>query len=122
MSRRADRALPSLRDISNPWHTWRHIPLFLGICLASGFGIFNYQKANSSVVTSSLYALRMNPLAREMLGDEIYFAHRIPWIWGKVDTLHGVVDVSFKVKGRRSVGMMRFRCSRPKGKEFVSFA
>jgi cytochrome c oxidase assembly factor 1 len=122
LTRRSDRALPKLRDINNPLRTWRHIPLFLGACAAAGFGIFNYQKASSSVVTSSLYALRVNPLAREMLGDEIYFAHRVPWIWGRVDTLHGVVDVSFRVKGRRGAGMMRFRCARGRGMEFVSFS
>ena len=43
-------------------------------------GIFNYQKSSSSVVNSTLYALRTSTKAREVLGDEIYFAQKIPWI------------------------------------------
>jgi hypothetical protein len=37
---------------------------------------FNYQKSSSSIVNSTLYALRTSPRAREILGDEIYFAQQ----------------------------------------------
>jgi len=60
----------------------------------------------------------MNPRARELLGDEIYFAQRIPWIWGKIDSLHGIVDIEFSVKGTKSTGLMKFKCTRPKGNTF----
>lgn len=77
------------------------------------FGIFNYQKSSSSVVSSTLYALRTSEKAREILGDEVYFAHRIPWISGTMDQLHGRIDISYWVKGTKSKGKMRFRSIRP---------
>jgi cytochrome c oxidase assembly factor 1 len=89
---------------------------------ASAAGIFNYQKLNHSVVNASLYALRMNQIARERLGDEIYFRDRIPWIFGTIDTLHGLVDVQFGVKGKSGKGVMQFRCVRNTGDEFVSLS
>jgi cytochrome c oxidase assembly factor 1 len=119
MSRRADRALPSINTSS--WHLYRSVPLFLAILGASTLAIFNYQKSSSSVVTSSLYALRVNPTAREVLGDEIYFKHQIPWIWGSIDQLHGRIDVHFSVKGTRESGMMRFKSLRRARNGFVSY-
>jgi len=85
---------------------------------ASAVAIFNYQKLNHSVVDSCMYALRTNAVAREKLGNEIYFRDRIPWIGGTIDSLHGEVDVTFGVKGTRARGVLRFRCTRPKGEEF----
>jgi cytochrome c oxidase assembly factor 1 len=119
MSRRSDRALPSINTSS--WHIYRSLPLFIVILGASTLGIFNYQKSSSSVVTSSLYALRVNPTAREVLGDEIYFKHQIPWIWGSIDQLHGRIDVQFSVKGSRGSGMMTFKSVRSSRLGFVSF-
>jgi cytochrome c oxidase assembly factor 1 len=121
LSRRADRALPALASINNPWHTWRHAPLVAVLLLVGGAAVFNYEKLNHSVVGSSLYALRVHPRSREVLGDEVYFAQRIPWIWGSIDPMHGCIDVRFGVKGSRRKGMMRFRAVRGKGDEFVSF-
>ncbi|KAF2672803.1 cytochrome oxidase complex assembly protein [Microthyrium microscopicum] len=118
MTRRSDRDLPPLSRINNPYYTWRHLPIVLVIVSAAAFGIFNYQKINHSVVNSCLYALRVHPLAREKLGDEIYFRDRIPWIWGSIDSLHGEVDVTFGVKGKSGKGVMRFRCVRSRGDEF----
>ncbi|OKL58890.1 hypothetical protein UA08_05786 [Talaromyces atroroseus] len=76
-------------------------------------GIFNYQKSSSSVVSSTLYALRMSKQARDILGDEIYFAHRVPWISGTMNQLHGRIDISYWVKGTKSKGKMRFKSIRP---------
>lgn len=73
---------------------------------------FNYQKQESSVVTSSLYALRTNPAVREQLGDEIYFASKYPWISGEINQLHGRIDISFWVKGTKRQGEARLRCRR----------
>jgi cytochrome c oxidase assembly factor 1 len=95
------------------------VPIVLVIIIAGGAGIFNYEKINNSVVSSSLYALRVHPEAREVLGDEIYFAHRIPWISGTIDPMHGEIDVSFGVKGSKGTGVMRFRAIRPRKDEFV---
>ncbi|KAI9701311.1 MAG: hypothetical protein M1820_006533 [Bogoriella megaspora] len=109
MTRRSDRALPSLEG-SNRW--LRTLPLFLTIIVGSCAAIFNYQKSSSSVVNSNLYALRTNPEAREMLGDEIYFASKVPWIRGELNQLHGRIDIKFWVKGTKRQAFMRFHSER----------
>lgn len=116
MERRADRELP----VPEGNRLLRTLPVFLIILGATTLAFFNYQKSSSSVVTSSLYALRVNPEARKALGDEIYFAHKIPYIWGSIDQLHGKVDVWFKVKGTRGAGMMKFKCERRSRMGYVS--
>lgn len=90
----------------------RTVPIFAVIVVASALGIFNYQKQSSSVVSSTLYALRTNPEAREILGDEVYFASQIPWIRGEINQLHGRIDISFWVKGTKKKGLMRFKSER----------
>jgi cytochrome c oxidase assembly factor 1 len=118
LDRRPDRELPSIE--SNSWRWVRTFPVFVAILGAAMVGIFNYQKSSSSVVSSALYALRTSPRAREILGDEIYFAHRIPWISGGMDQLHGRIDISFWVKGTKAKGKMRFRSVRPQRTGYVS--
>lgn len=83
------------------------------------FAIFNYQKSSSSVVSSTLYALRTSPRAREILGSEIYFARKMPWISGTLNQLHGRIDISFWVKGSKGQGKMRFRSTRPNRMSYV---
>lgn len=117
MERRADRELPSI-DNSRRW--LRSLPIFVVVVGAAMLGIFNYQKSTSSVVSSTLYALRTSPRARELLGDEIYFAQQIPWISGEMNQLHGRIDITFWVKGTKSQGKMRFRSIRPDRMSFVS--
>merc|ERR1711881_645095 len=102
MTRRSDRALPT---IASRRVFLRTMPLFILLCAGGTLAIFNYQKSNSSVVTSSLYALRVNPRAREVLGEEIYFAAKVPWICGRI-------DIRFGVKGTRGKGEMRFKSER----------
>ncbi|OCK83628.1 DUF1783-domain-containing protein [Lepidopterella palustris CBS 459.81] len=110
LERRPDRALPAL---PNPLRRFmRTVPLFLFIVTASTLAIFNYQKQSSSVTTSTLYALRTNEEAREVLGDEIYFRDAIPWIKGELNQLHGRIDIRFGVKGTKGKGEMRFRSER----------
>jgi len=91
----------------------RTIPIFLAVLVSCTLGIFNYQKSSSSVVASNLYALRTSPTAREYLGDDIYFAHQMPWIWGKMNQLHGLIDIQFEVKGSKNQATMRFTSHRP---------
>ena len=83
-------------------------------------GIFNYQKSSSSVVNSTLYALRTSTKAREVLGDEIYFAQKFPWISGEMNQLHGQIDITFWVKGTKAKGRMRFKSVRENRMSFVS--
>jgi cytochrome c oxidase assembly factor 1 len=63
-----------------------------------------------------MYALRTSPKAREFLGDNIYFAHKMPWIWGEMNQLHGRIDIHFEVKGNKNQGTMRFRSFRRGGR------
>lgn len=109
MERRADRELPA---IQSPYRWLRTMPLFLAVMAASTFAIFNYQKQSSSVVESTMYALRTNPEARAILGDEVYFANKIPWISGEMNQLHGRIDISFWVKGTKQKALMRFKSHR----------
>lgn len=119
LERRADRELPSV----TPSRRWlKTLPIFAIIVGGAALAIFNYQKSSSSVVSSTLYALRTSPRARELLGDEIYFAHKIPWISGEMNQLHGRIDISFWVKGTKGRGKMRFRSVRPSRMGFVSRA
>ena len=116
MERRSDRELPPVNTIPR----WlRTLPVFVVVVGAAALAIFNYQKSSSSVVSSTLYALRMSPKAREILGDEIYFSQKIPWISGQMDQLHGRIDISFWVKGTKGQGKMRFRSTRPDRMSFV---
>lgn len=91
----------------------RTVPIFLVVLISSTLAIFNYQKSSSSVVSSTMYALRTSPKAREYLGDEIYFAHKMPWIWGEMNQLHGRIDIQFEVKGKKNSGTMKFKSFRP---------
>ncbi|OJJ44830.1 hypothetical protein ASPZODRAFT_134974 [Penicilliopsis zonata CBS 506.65] len=117
MERRADRELPSI----NANRRWlKTLPIFALAVGAAMLGIFNYQKSSSSVVSSTLYALRTSSRAREILGDEIYFAQKVPWISGEMNQLHGRIDISFWVKGTKGQGKMRFRSIRPDRMSFVS--
>ncbi|KAI1293302.1 DUF1783-domain-containing protein [Xylaria venustula] len=109
MERRPDRELPNIDGFR--WA--RTFPIFLALIALSSLAIFNYQKLSSPVVASTLYALRTNKRARELLGDEIYFKHQIPWISGEMNQLRGRIDISFAVKGSRSTAVMRFASVRP---------
>ncbi|RJE22033.1 hypothetical protein PHISCL_05619 [Aspergillus sclerotialis] len=116
LERRSDRELPSVNS-NRRW--WRTLPFFAVAVGAAMLGIFNYQKSSSSVVSSTLYALRTSPRAREILGEEIYFAHKMPWISGEMNQLHGRIDISFWVKGSKTQGKMRFRSIRPDRMSYV---
>lgn len=110
LERRSDRALPNISTGMNIWI--KTLPIFAFIVVGSSLAIFNYQKTSSSVVNSTLYSLRTNPQARDILGDEIYFASQIPWISGELNQLHGRIDISFWVKGTKAKGLMRFKSER----------
>ncbi|KAF8418499.1 cytochrome oxidase complex assembly protein 1-domain-containing protein [Tirmania nivea] len=110
LERRSDRALPDLRTSRRTLYLT--FPLFLLTLGASTLLIFNYQKTHSSVTTSTLFALRSHAAARELLGDEIQFSSRLPWIKGELDQFHGRIDIEYGVKGTKGHGVMRFRSTR----------
>lgn len=100
-----------MESVSFRWRTT--FPVFLVLIGLSSLAIFNYQKLSSPTVASTLYALRTSRRAREYLGDEIYFAQQIPWISGTMNQLRGHIDISFRVKGNKNEGVMRFVSFRP---------
>ncbi|KAJ6264317.1 hypothetical protein Dda_0462 [Drechslerella dactyloides] len=114
LERSADRELP---DVAPKRGYLIHFPLFLLSMYVAANLLFNYQRSSSSVVSSTLYALRVSPGARAVLGDEISFkAKTIPWIHGTMDQLHGRIDISYKVRGTRGEGIVHFTCVREGGK------
>lgn len=118
MNRRSDRALPS---IPSPGKIWlQTLPIFFGVIALSTLAIFNYQKASSSIVNATLYALRTNELGQRELGERIYFRDKFPWIRGEMNQLHGRIDIRFAVKGTKGTGMMRFKSVRQSRKGYVS--
>jgi cytochrome c oxidase assembly factor 1 len=90
----------------------RSLPIFVLAMTISTLAIINYQKSSSSTVAAILYALRTNERARELLGDEVYFAQRIPWISGQMAQMQGIIDISFRVRGTRGEGLVRFHSAR----------
>ncbi|KAF2625218.1 DUF1783-domain-containing protein [Macroventuria anomochaeta] len=111
LERKPNRALPPIPPLISP-RVLKTFPIFVVAMTVSVLVFFNYQKQESSVVTSTLYALRTNPLVREELGDEIYFASKYPWISGDINQVHGRIDISFNVKGTKRQGNVRLRCKR----------
>lgn len=101
-------------DVETNRFRWaRTLPIFFALVAVASVAIFNYQKSSSSVVTSTLYALRTSPKAREYLGDEVYFLQQIPWISGEMNQLQGRINIAFKVKGTKGTAIMRFASHRP---------
>jgi cytochrome c oxidase assembly factor 1 len=98
---------------ANRFRWSRTMPVFVALIAVASVAIFNYQKLSSPVVSSTLYALRTSPKAREYLGDEVYFKHQIPWISGEMNQVHGRIDIAFAVKGTKNTGVMRFASFRP---------
>ncbi|OAK99705.1 DUF1783-domain-containing protein [Phaeosphaeriaceae sp. SRC1lsM3a] len=111
MERRPNRALPPVPPLISP-QVLKTFPIFVLAMAITTLAFFNYQKQESSVVTSTLYALRTNPAVRDILGDEIYFASKYPWIKGEINQVHGKIDIRFWVKGTRREGEVRLRCKR----------
>lgn len=118
LSRRSDRALPSIPSSRKLW--LKTLPIFLSVITVSTLAIFNYQKASSSIVNATLYALRTSEAGKRELGEQIYFRDKFPWIWGEMNQLHGRIDVRFAVKGTKGSGMMRFRSVRRTRMGYVS--
>ena len=119
LTRRSDRALPELPSSRKLW--LRTLPVFLCIITVSTLAIFNYQKASSSIVNATLYALRTSEAGKRELGENVYFRDKFPWIWGEMNQLHGRIDISFGVKGTKGRGVMRFKSVRKTRMGFVSW-
>ncbi|KAL9082745.1 MAG: hypothetical protein Q9159_006205 [Coniocarpon cinnabarinum] len=110
------RPLPSLNSLKSSTRWLRTLPIFIAIVSISALGLFNYQKLNSPVLSANLYSLRTNPTVRELLGEEVYFAQKFPWVWGTINLVQGRVDVEFEVAGKRQRGWCRFVARRTGGR------
>lgn len=111
-----ERPLPSYSSVTSMRRWIRTFPIFVLICGVSAASLFNYQKVNSPIVTANLYSLRTNRRVREVLGDEIYFASKLSWIWGTINLVQGKIDIKFDVKGTKSTGQCHFAARRVGGK------
>ena len=113
LSRRPDRALPNPPPGISIW--LKTLPIFVLIITLSSLAIFNYEKLSSSTVNSILYALRTSSHARDLLGDEIYFASKVPWISGQLAPMQGTIDISFWVKGTKGTAKTKFVALKKRG-------
>lgn len=110
MSRRADRELPQVQ--SSAWIWIKTLPIFVVVMIVSALAIINYERSCSSIVSSTLYALRHSEAGRKVLGDEIYFRDKFPWIWGEMNQRYGRINICYGVKGTNAKGLMRFKAER----------
>ncbi|CDR37246.1 CYFA0S01e08856g1_1 [Cyberlindnera fabianii] len=105
-----DRELPNpLKD-----RTYRRVQ-FVGFWVLMGVAsvlMFNYEKTNSPIVTTTLHFLRRSKIVREVLGDEIDFASIYPWISGELNQVKGVVNITFDVKGSKQQGTISLKADR----------
>lgn len=105
-----DRELPDpLKDRTRARVQFVGFWVLMGICALL---MFNYEKQNSPVVTTTLHFLRRSQIIRSVLGDEIDFASVYPWISGELNQVKGVVDIKFTVKGSNNQGVVRLVADR----------
>lgn len=99
----------------------RKIALFTFSVFAVGMtaisvGIFNYEKTSSPVMNATMYYLRRSQVAREMLGGKINYDGLMPWIFGEVNTMKGIVDCETNVSGDKAVAKMILKAKKQSGK------
>ncbi|EMG48316.1 COA1 Cytochrome c oxidase assembly factor 1 [Candida maltosa Xu316] len=83
----------------------------IGITLSCIF-IFNYEKTQSPIITSTLYFLRRSQPSTDSLGKDIDFTSSWPWIWGTLNTVQGIIDIEFKVQGSKGAGVVKLNATR----------
>lgn len=83
----------------------------IGIIIACTL-IFNYEKTSSSVITSALYFSRKSKKLNELIGNNIDFKSKFPWISGTLNTMKGIVDINFKIKGNSDYGIILLKAKR----------
>lgn len=80
--------------------------------------IYNYEKVENSIIYDTIYQLRKSERTRELLGDDIEFAGLIPWIYGTLHPVKGIVDIKFYIKGTKDVvGTVRLVADRENHRE-----
>ncbi|CAL9734842.1 cytochrome c oxidase assembly factor 1 [Monosporozyma servazzii] len=76
--------------------------LFSGIMVTALAMIFNYEKTENPIVSTTLYQLRRSDLTRNILGENIEFDGVIPWVYGKLNPVAGKVNIRFYIKGDKN--------------------
>jgi len=74
----------------------------------------NHQRQGTSIVRGTLFNVKFDTKAQELLGNDIDFTNKgWPWISGTVAHLKGRVDIEFQVKGDKAEGRVHFVAVRP---------
>lgn len=74
----------------------------------------NHQRQGTSIVRGTLFNVKFDTKAQELLGHDIDFTNnRWPWISGTVAHLKGRVDIEYQVRGDKAEGRVHFVAVRP---------
>lgn len=116
---RIERELPDPR--ANRVKLMAGFFLFSGIMVASLAVIFNYEKTENPIISTTLYQLRRSQRTKELLGENIEFSGLVPWVYGKLNNVAGKVKIRFYIKGDKGpIGEVRLIADRAnKNSEFL---
>ena len=56
--------------------------------------------------------LRRSQPSIELLGKDIDYSSSWPWIWGKLNTVQGIINIEFSVKGSKGNGVVKLNATR----------
>ncbi|KAH3682204.1 hypothetical protein WICPIJ_006825 [Wickerhamomyces pijperi] len=105
-----ERELPDpLKEVRSNRYKFIAFVTLMGI---SSFLIFNYEKLNSPIVTTTLHFLRRSQTMKDVLGEKIDFASAFPWVRGQLNQVQGKVNIEFHVKGTKGEGKIKLRADR----------
>jgi cytochrome c oxidase assembly factor 1 len=58
------------------------------------------------------WAVKRDPIARELLGEHITYRDYWPWVTGEINQIKGNIQFSYAVKGDKQAGTVHFHCIR----------
>lgn len=99
---RVDRELPDPRADRT-----KRVLGFLGFSAAIAASltiIFNYEKTENPIISTTLYQLRRSAKTKELLGENIEFDGFIPWVYGTLHPVQGKINITFYIKGDKNKG------------------
>lgn len=108
---RIDRELPDPR--ADKKKQWAGFAVFV-VAISSALAIiFNYEKTENPIISDTLYQLRKSKITKEWLGENIEFDGLIPWVYGKLNPVAGIINITFYIKGdKNQSGMIRLVADR----------
>ncbi|KAG0671907.1 cytochrome oxidase assembly protein 1 [Maudiozyma exigua] len=108
---RIDRELPDPR--ADKKKQWAGFAVFV-VAISSALAIiFNYEKTENPIISDTLYQLRKSKITKEWLGENIEFDGIIPWVYGKLNPVAGIINITFYIKGdKNQSGMIRLVADR----------